>query len=57
MLVPVELQTHRRETSYLFWLADANGTKRLTLYESGAEVWCHGNLKMEISPSKPGKHG
>ena len=24
---------HRRETSYLFWLADANGTAKLTLYE------------------------
>lgn len=23
----------RRETSYLFWLADANGAQRLTLYE------------------------
>ena len=23
----------RRETSYLFWLADANGTTKLTLYE------------------------
>eukprot|EP00435_Cladocopium_sp_Y103_P074261 s88_g47.t1 len=27
------LDFSRRETSYLFWLADANGTKRLTLYE------------------------
>eukprot|EP00913_Durusdinium_trenchii_P004375 g4054.t1 len=29
------LDFSRRETSYLFWLADANGAQRLTLYESG----------------------
>mmetsp|Transcript_54729 Transcript_54729/g.113104 ORF Transcript_54729/g.113104 Transcript_54729/m.113104 type:complete len:966 (+) Transcript_54729:161-3058(+) len=28
-----ELDFSRRETSYLFWLADANGTTKLTLYE------------------------
>ncbi|CAK9093749.1 Uncharacterized protein SCF082_LOCUS44092, partial [Durusdinium trenchii] len=28
------LDFSRRETSYLFWLADANGAQRLTLYES-----------------------
>ena len=27
------LHGNRRETSYLFWLADANGTTKLTLYE------------------------